>query len=320
MLELRADPWEPDFGMGFQVAEADPPAGVDPHVESGDWSTALTPSAPGQAPVVRFVDGVRRIDLRLQASDGGRRAPGLLGSFAVGCVEQDGRAGFGEHQVGRVLVVGGGLLGDPVTARVGRTDLTYLPVSEPGSEPDQPLRGLQQQMRLAEGVIAARAASEEGVVVVDGPLGFTDPTAGEIVGVVKRSVRTYLEQDQDALIARLQPGQRTPLFALGRGDQPIDRFSWYTRLVAQRPEWHDHAGVVRCEVREGIGLERAIGLANDVSAMLPAFAGRPSDPRAPQNLAPIGALEGWLKHRMGHAGLIRRALTVSVRKELHGRS
>ena len=60
----------------------------------------------------------------------------------------------------------------------------------------------------------------------------------------------------------------------------------------------------------GIGLQGAVALADRVTALLPRFAGRPSDPRYPQNLAPVGALEGWLQHRMGHRGLIRRSLTA----------
>ena len=42
-----------------------------------------------------FVDGVRRIELRLEASLDGRRVPGLFGSFAVGSVCSDGAATFG---------------------------------------------------------------------------------------------------------------------------------------------------------------------------------------------------------------------------------
>jgi hypothetical protein len=36
------------------------------------------------------------------------------------------------------------------------------------------------------------------------------------------------------------------------------------------------------------------------------------DPRAPQNLVPIGALERELRHRMGDPGLVYRALRAVV--------
>jgi len=147
------------------------------------------------------------------------------------------------------------------------------------------------------------------LVLVDGPLRLgTEPGDVPLVGVVKRFVRRYLEPEQEVLLGRLRPGERTPLFGLMDQEAELRGYSWYTRLVEMRPPWHDHAGIVRCEVRAGVGLEPAVGLAERVTALLPSYAGRPSDPRAPQNLAPVAALEEWLKHRMGHRRLVRRAL------------
>src|SRR5437667_57028 len=160
-----------------------------------------------------------------------------------------------------------------------------------------PLAGLQELMRERESALAARLASSRGrTVVVDGPLSFMDPTEAPVVGLVKRLVRAYLGPEEAALLPRLGPGERTPLFALG--SDPNARFGWYVRLADVRAPWHDHAGIVRCEVRTGIGLREARTLADRLTAVLPSFAGRASDPRAPQNLAPIGALEGRLRHRM----------------------
>ncbi|MGH2636959.1 MAG: nuclease, partial [Actinomycetota bacterium] len=148
------------------------------------------------------------------------------------------------------------------------------------------------------------------LVLSDGRLGFLDATASPVVGVVKRFVRAYLDPQHDGLLPLLGPGERTPLFGLIYEGQPLERFAWYTRLVPTRPVWHDHAGLVRCEVRAGVGLDEARALADHVSGLLPRFAGRPTDPRYPQNLAPVGGLEARLQHRMGHRGLIRRAITA----------
>ncbi|MEW6059002.1 MAG: hypothetical protein AB1551_02490 [Actinomycetota bacterium] len=311
MLTLRADPWTPDYGVGFEVKLDETPARADPFVETEDWSHPISSGPPGQGPVW-FVDGVRRVELRLLADDeGGRRAPGLFGSFAVGAVRCDERAVFAENAIGRSVVVGGGLQPQRVEIDVGGSALAFEPVAEPGADPDVPLAGLQRAMQHAEAMMAARtAAKNEGLVLTDGRLGFLDPTVSPVVGVVKRFMRAYLEPEQDALLPRLAPSERTPVFGLVYEGQPLARYAWYTRLVASRPAWHDHAGLVRCEVRAGVGAEAAKALADRVSALLPAFAGRPSDPRFPQNLAPVGALEGWLQHRMGHRGLIRRALTA----------
>jgi hypothetical protein len=314
MLALRADPWTPDHGMGFEVRPDETPARADPLVETEDWSRPLAPG-PADRGTLWFVDGVRRVELRLIADEDGTRAPGLFGSYAVGAVRCDGRASFAAHAIGRSVVLAGGLRPSRVEVEVGADRLSYEPATEPGSDPDVPVFGLQKAMQAAEAGLAARTAAEgDGLVLADGRLGFLDPTASPVIGVVKRLVRAYLEPEHDALLPRLAPGQRTPLFGLVYEGQPLERYAWYTRLVPGRAAWHDHAGLVRCEVRAGVGLDEARSLADRVSAMLPAFAGRPTDPRFPQNLAPVGGLEAWLQHRMGHRGLIRRALTAWLTK------
>lgn len=311
MLALRADPWTPDHGMGFEARPDEPPARVDPAVETEDWGCPRRPASGGAGPVW-FVDGVRRIELRLLADEDGRRAYGLFGSVAAGAVRSDGRATFERHVVRRLLITGGGLArGEPVRLELGGTRLRFEAVSEPGGDPDDPLLRLQKEMQRAELDLALELAdSGEELVLADGRWRSQRPTPAPVVGVVKRWSRGYLEPRHEALVAALGPGERTPLFALAEPDQDFERYAWYVRLVPLRPAWHDHAGVVRCETRAGIGLEAAVELADRVSALLPGFAGRPSDPRAPQNLAPVGALEAWLQHRLGHRGLIRRALTA----------
>ncbi|MBA3727961.1 MAG: hypothetical protein H0W94_01915 [Actinobacteria bacterium] len=308
MVVLRADPWAPEYGMGFQARLEEELPVADPLVETLDWSTPLSPTPAEEGPVW-FVDGVRRVELRLLAEDGGRRAPGLFGSFAIGSVCCDGRATFDEHQVGRAVVAGGGVMPGRVEVSVGVQRVAFEPATEPSLDPDRPLWKLQNLMQEAEAAMAARVSARAGrLVVVDGPLSFFHPTDAPVVGMVKRFSRHYLEDGREHLLALLGPGERTPLFALGDEDQPVQRYAWYLRLVPLRVPWHDQAGIVRCEVRAGVGLDTAVGLADRVTALLPAYAGRPTDPRAPQNLAPVGGLEAWLRHRMGDGRLLRRAL------------
>jgi hypothetical protein len=56
----------------------------------------------------------------------------------------------------------------------------------------------------------------------------------------------------------------------------------------------------------------------DTSARtLPRFASDPiRDPRAPQNLYPVGALEACLRHRMGDATIVRRATLARLHEEV----
>ena len=313
MVSLWADPWTPQYGMGFDVGvEEQPLPRVDATVENDDWSVPRSVSALPPCPVW-FVDGVRRVELRVLGADGPRRVPGLFGSYAVGGVRAELRAGFGDHRVFRSVILAGGVMPPAVHVVVGSNHLAFAPDTDPGGDPDRPLWKLQQLMREAEGALAARVAAEEGcVVLVDGPLTFRDPTVAPVVGVIKRFSRQYLDPERDALLGRLGAGERTPLFALGDEAQPVRRYTWYARVAVLPGPWHDRAGIARCEVWAGVGLDAAVGLADRVTSLLPAFAGRASDPRTPQNLVPVAALETWLRHRMGDHGIVRRALLAEL--------
>src|SRR4051812_30995164 len=109
MVQLKADPWRPDHGMGAEVSFEDEPtkAVVDPAVETTDWSRPIAPDPCPPRPFI-FVDGVMRTELRVMASDSDKRAWGLLGSFAAGGVLCDSAATFvaEERPVGRALILG----------------------------------------------------------------------------------------------------------------------------------------------------------------------------------------------------------------------
>ena len=63
-------------------------------------------------------------------------------------------------------------------------------------------------------------------------------------------------------------------------------------------------------------VEEAIQLADLTASILPRFASRVGrDPRAPQNLYPVGRLESVLRHRLGDPLLLRRSLEAAVWRE-----
>ena len=98
-------------------------------------------------------------------------------------------------------------------------------------------------------------------------------------------------------------------------DTPYARYSWYLRL-AMLHGGHSWTGVVRCETSGRLVREEAASIADRMAAVLPVVASEPHvDPRAPQNLVPIGALERELRHRMGDRGLVYRALRHAVMQE-----
>jgi hypothetical protein len=320
MVVLRADPWSPDYGMGYEaVAEERPLPSSDPFVETTDWSRPIDPPSLAQGPVW-FVDGVRRVEMRVVADHDGLRVPGLFGSYAVGSVACDGAASFDQYRTCRAVVLCCGVVPDRTEVRAGAASLVFEPHTDPGSDPNRPLFRLQELMRAEEEALSSRLLlAGAGLVLVDGPLRLgNEPGDVPLVGVVKRFVRRYLEPEHESLLGRLAPGERTPLFGLMDQEADLRGYSWYTRLVEMRPPWHDHAGIVRCEVRAGVRLDAAVALADRVTAMLPAYAGRPSDPRTPQNLAPVAGLEAWLRHRMGDRAMIHRSLLAWLTAEVQG--
>jgi len=120
-----------------------------------------------------------------------------------------------------------------------------------------------------------------------------------------------LPLERNAVVAQLAPGQRTPLFTIS----DYRRYSWYVRL-AILAGGHSWTGIVRCEASGGHPVQTVITMADRTAAILPIVASEAHlDPRAPQNLVPIAALERDLRHRMGDRGLVYRELRASVMKE-----
>ncbi len=310
---LRLDPWSAEFEGSVQVLDGEEPAAVDTRVERAAW--VAIPAAPEPPPSrIAFVDGVRRIEHRLVVEAAGRSAFGLLGSFGIGAVVVERHARVTGERVGRVAVAAGGFSLEPLRVAIGAGEhLVFEPRSEPDDTPAAPVDGLQKAMREGEARLAERLAGEADAVFQDGPLSFVNRAQGRVVGFVKRLLRTYLEPAAHALLPRLGAGERTPLFLIA-GKEP--RYSWYLRLAAGRPIESALSGVVRLETQAAAGLEEARRLAELAARELPRFASdRARDPRAPQNLLPIGGLEARLKHLLGDATLVRRAVEAHLFSE-----
>jgi hypothetical protein len=306
---VRLDPWGAEYESAVQLGEAAPesPPDVDLAVETSVWA-AVHPSPGPPAGRLFFVDGVRRVEQRLMIERDAETLYGLLGSIGVGAVEVDGEARIREAIVARLACVGGGLfLEDFSGVRVGASALSFNPEAVAENTPVSPLQGLQNAMRRSEAELAARLAGELDVVFLDGPLNFLGPAQGLVVGFVKRLIRNYLDASAHALLPRLEVGERTPIFLLK--DQRFPRYSWYARIGIGRSLDSALVGVVRLETTAALALERVVRLADAAARELPRFASHPMrDPRAPQNLVPIGGLEATLRHRLGDPALVRRAI------------
>jgi hypothetical protein len=127
------------------------------------------------------------------------------------------------------------------------------------------------------------------------------------IGYIKTHHKAYLPGEQAAVVGALKPGQRTPAFGMGTSWQ---RTSWYLQLPGtDGVPW---SGVVRLECSPDLEPKDVTRLADLTARVLPPFASvAHKDPRAPQNLVPIGGLERQLKHRLGDERLLYRALKVA---------
>jgi len=308
---LRLDPWSAEYDASVLLTEAEePPATVDPRVETPDWA-AMRPVPGPYAPPVYFVDGVRRIDHRLRIV-GPVTCFGLLGTFAVGACAAGVQPGVVRDVVLRLMCVGGGIELPAFEALTSTASLVFEPHPVPENTPLSPLQGLQNAMRRAEGVLACELAESGGLVFLDGPLTFAESGRAAVIGFVKRLLRSYLAADAAALLPRLAIGERTPLFLIEDAVHP--RYSWYARIAHGRAIEDALTGVVRLETSAAAGLSAARERADLSARLLPPFASDAArDPRAPQNLLPIGGLESRLRHLMGDPLIVRRA----IEKRLH---
>lgn len=308
MGQLYVEGWAPEYGSPYEadVAFADNDK-VDETVEIvGAWSPI--PGLDDGVAEVALVDGVRRIDARLTIDEPGGPVPGICGSYGVGAVIWDRVAPssrFSDMRVERLAVFGNGR-GAPVPAD---GPITYRSESVPDSDPGALIRRFHGAMRKAEARLSENLAQSGIFVVADGPI--NDLSATEKVGYIKSHRAPYLSDRRAPIIGRVRTGERTPLFVIGHGGQ-YERYSWYQRL-ADIPGGHSWTGIVRCEVSSALTVDQAVAIANRTTALLPQLASKAHlDPRAPQNLVPIAALERELRRRLGDAAFVYRALRAAV--------
>ncbi|MXX65339.1 MAG: hypothetical protein F4Z36_09850 [Acidimicrobiia bacterium] len=305
---LHIETWSPEYGAPLDTTEEVVSGPIDCQVETSDWSPR-PPSLEGCPNEVAFVDGVRRIEARLtldHPDDG--PVPGLMAAFGVGYVQWDRagrRSSIDGIEVERMLVMAGGY-------RVGLDTGPRFPISfesVPGDDPSELISHLQRRMRSAETALVHRLAGPDRLVIADGPIREVWPHP--IVGYIKTHHVMYLGKTERPIIGRLRAGQRSPLFLI---ETRLPRYSWYLRL-ADLMGGHSWTGIVRGEVAAAMGINQAVKTANWATGLLPGLASEGHlDPRAPQNLVPIGALERDLRRNLGDPGLTIRALRAAVRE------
>jgi len=307
---FTVDPWDPGYGLAFAdemdggaVTESSAELGLDFEVPAARWRPLSPDHARPLPALVLFLDGVRRIDAQVWVhGDNPQPGPGIAASYAAGLVACDGAARVVDVNVERGLFTAA-----PAAADIVTKSARYPARPVEGTGIDQLSLALQQRLTNAEVELAlafrAGRPAADDLLVVDGPLrGRTH--LDKTVGYIKTHHASYLPAEQAGVVAALRPGQRTPAFTMGTSWR---RTSWYLQLPGTPGvPW---SGVVRIECSAELPAAEVTGLADVTARVLPPLASTPhKDPRAPQNLVPIGGLERELRRRLGDQQLLYRAL------------
>ena len=303
-MKFSVETWAPEYGLGLDLEQMEESKGdvdVDVEIDADDWSPKQ-PQSPELPDSVLFVDGVRRIDVRIWITDGELVRTGVCASVAAGAVKcAQSEAHVVDLAVKRAVYASASEAAGPILTRHG----TYEFVPCASDAPNDIYYGIHEQMTRLETQFGND--DDADMVIFDGPLRGRTNTNG--VGFIKTQHVQYLPEPQQGVLQQLQEGQRTPVFLIsGMG---FTRWSWYLRLPG--PKSNPHAGIVRCELIGSGTASQAIQRADDVTATLQRFASEPhKDTRAPQNLYPIAGLENRLRHRLGDQQILERAMRVAA--------
>jgi hypothetical protein len=318
---FRLEPWGNDYEPPIQISEEIPlsQSEVNLTVETNNWDTFESQEPRLLPNRLIFTDGRRRLDAALVGGEGNTITYGVFGTIAVGAVVIDRtipKVSYLDSKIDvhRVVGFGGGqeAVSTTIPCPLGSKSELFYNAFNDKFDNTPAVRGeiVQTAMLKAEEKLVGELDMQdtETLVIRDGSLRYESPIF--TLGYVKTMHRQYLPEKYADLLWKLLPGQRTPIFEIK------DRFqySWYLKSGGfqhfnKQLGYHDLYGIVRLELSIKNGIDRATEIANQTCYLIPYYASHPSrDPRAPQNLAPVSALERELGRLMGDATLIKRRL------------
>jgi hypothetical protein len=314
VASFSVDPWDPSYGMAYgeemdgeSLQESSAELRLDLELPAGQWRPMEADPGVLVPGTILFLDGVRRIDARVWVHGAAPQpSPGIAASYAAGLVCLNGSARITDVRLERGLFTAA-----PDAPDLDSRHAVYVASKAPGPGMDKLSLALQQHLSDAEVQLALLFRKENpdanDLLFVDGPLrGRTH--LDRTIGFIKTHHTTYLPAEQAAVVGELRAGQRTPAFAMGTSWR---RNSWYLRLPgAPGAPW---SGVVRLECSADLPVPEVTRLADLSALVLPPLASSPhKDPRAPQNLVPIGGLERELRRRLGDQQLLYRSLRAAA--------
>ncbi|OIP69151.1 MAG: hypothetical protein AUK48_14950 [Oscillatoriales cyanobacterium CG2_30_44_21] len=327
---IRLEPWNIGYDAPVSINPEEIPTSDKVNTEfefsNSEWQPirrAIAPELPSQ---ILFIDGRLRIDANFLGRRNDEILYGAFATISVGAVLVDraiNRAKCVATEVTRIIALGGNLT-PPVTEIPcpvsGRGDLRYdRCLTASTNQPDTPSQIVQsamldEELRIANALsLNKEIVTSHALIVRDGPLLYrVYQTPYETIGYVKTMGKAYLKGDNAKVLRSLKVGERTPIFRISNTNG--SNLSWYLRSGSQdlnykKLGYHDLHGIIRIDLDGGLDLVRAKEIADQSTYLIPQYASHPTrDPRAPQNLTPVGALEKELGRRMGSRELIARRL------------
>ncbi len=295
----------------------------DPDVELREWKPVEGRACPDVNVV--FVDGVRRTENLIYIENDAGIREGAFVSIAAGALlmRQGGinpvQDALLSSTVRRYLFVRGNvdLEEEKLRFEVGSVGLEFEIRCVGEEEEISPqVNRVMADLEMAVAERAFRSAKPD-LMVTDGTVHYSAAIRSlPFVGYVKKQRRMYIPTERRHVLRELRVGERTPLVLIH--SQPtmespesssLDKLTWYVRIS----EDEGISGIARLEISAGVGLKRAVEIADMTAWLIPRFASTEfTDRRAPHNLLPIKHLENALRRRLGSQTLIRRAIVSEL--------
>ena len=293
----------------------------DPYWETESWNPLeVSESIP---PRIRFVDGVRRTEYRVNIFDGDRFAgEGIFLSLGAGVVEVDLSGVRPEYRlllwkVERFFVHNAEGVEIPPSWRL-ETDgglLEFKTVKSPIAEISEYGNLLMKKLEVST---FRETDDGETPVVMDGPVKLKK-FLPNVVYLVKEAKYFYLKGFEKYLFT-LKRGYRTPFFLFEEGvktlsdkgfiDRKVSKVGGYVRIGGDNSHGgfgDPLGGLARLEIPHGGDRNLSKKILERGAAIAVFFANRSlRDARSPQNLTTIAYLEKELRRRLGEYKVIRR--------------
>ncbi len=345
-MRLRLDPWAAEYNTAFHAESQTDPTSLENRIDNAniefeEWQivspqeteAVLDTSHPLSEMI--FIDGSRRIEARgLLETDEGESAFAALGTYAIGavkCCSFQGKAAeiidieteLGIKSVNRICAISAdGMYDDFEINQVNNSQLGSLKYEvkvAKTTDSESVMIELQTVMLKQEEALAKalQEAFPDALIVRDGPRRGSG-LSHNVIGYVKTVHELRLNPMQLDIVRQLKEGQRSPIYTV-TGDGSQTYFEWFLRLRDPTPWLYSLAGMVRIQALAGPMPENRIAeaskLADWLCYKLPKFATRQhQDPRAPQQLLPIRALEADMRRQMGNSQIIRRRIMQHLSK------